>query len=148
MEWIRLIFLAEGVAMLVTGPFLMLWPQWTVTLYGASATFGHVGSAIPWFGALVLLMGWVETRKMGRLDAPEVEAWLIADVAYAFFFHKWVIHYTPGYNLWSLFSIAFPILWAPLRVYWLYVHSNRATPTRKSTSRSRSPRQRKQEFVQ
>jgi hypothetical protein len=47
-------------------------------------------AAVGWFGALVLLMGWIETRKFGRLDTPEVEGWLIADVCYALLFYRFV----------------------------------------------------------
>ena len=86
-EVIRIIFLLEGIAMVITGPFLMLFPSWTMELYEvrlalSKFTAESIGcaasAAVQWFGALVLLMGWVEVRKNGRLDAPEVEAWLIA----------------------------------------------------------------------
>lgn len=87
-------------------------------------------------------MGWVECRVGGRLTVPEVEAWLIADALYAIYLwvsrgrltsssrqHSscpcttckiWINNNVGGvWNLFSVFSVLFPVLWAPFRIYWL-----------------------------
>ena len=108
--------------MLITGPILMFFPQMTFDLYDiVDPPSSSSIRALQWFGALVLLMGWTETRKLGKLDAPEVEAWLIADIFYAYWMYCFVADgSTHGWNFWSVFSIAFPILWAPVRLFWLF----------------------------
>ena len=125
---VQSIFLFEGIAMLITGPILFAFPESVMELYQvrlalSKITIDSIGcaasSAVQWFGALVALMGWIECRKFGRLDNIEVEAWLIADVLYAYSFISFVSYCTEGWNVWSLFSVVFPIMWAPLRVYWL-----------------------------
>src|SRR5262249_39149129 len=114
----RAVFLLEGVAMIITGPFLMVWPQLVLELYSTRHFSPSAVGGVQWFGALVLLMGWVEMRKWGRLDRPEIEAWLLADVAYAVCFSHWVNKHAE-WNFWAVFSIVFPIGWAPLRIAML-----------------------------
>ncbi|KAL6057403.1 hypothetical protein QOT17_015552 [Balamuthia mandrillaris] len=127
-HWIHLF---EGIAMLITGPILMLFPQLVLSLYAVSPQV--VGAAVaadvvPWFGALVVLMGWVETRCWGRMLRPMVEAWLIADVLYLLAFYVFVERHGQ-WNLWSFaLSALFPILYAPLRVYWLWLAPSHIQP--------------------
>jgi hypothetical protein len=122
-KWIKWMFLFEGVAMLLTAPVLMFYGSEVLELYAtvSSPLAIRVGGAVvPWFGALVLLMGWLECRVGGRLSVAEVEAWLIADIAYVVALARFVHEYTSGWNLWSFaFSALFPLLWAPVRIYWL-----------------------------
>jgi len=77
-------------------------------------------STVQWFGALVILMGWVETRAWGLMPRYCVEAWLIADILYTIVFYDFVQKYAV-WNIFTLhFSILFPIIYAPIRVYWLW----------------------------
>jgi len=117
-EIVRLIFLFEGVAMLITGPLLCFAPHACLSLYEVDAP-GIAVDIVPWFGALVALMGWTETRTFGRLTRAEVEGWLVGDLLYIYAFYLWVERYS-RWNFWALVaSIAFPVLYAPIRVYWL-----------------------------
>jgi len=109
--------------MLITGPILMLFPRMTLQLYGltAASCCQAAVDTVPWFGSLVLLMGWVECRVAGRLTRPEVEAWLIADIAYFLALKAFVDNNLGGqWNFWSFGASAlFPLLWCPVRLYWL-----------------------------
>jgi hypothetical protein len=124
-EIVRLIFLFEGIAMLITGPILCFCPATVLSLYtapqyqqmGVDAP-GIAADIVPWFGALVSLMGWTESRTGGRLTRAEVEGWLVGDLLYIYGFYLWVQRYSL-WNFWTVGSIAFPVLYAPIRVYWL-----------------------------
>jgi len=122
-NWVENLHLFEGIAMLITGPILMAFPALTLSLYECPVpSFSLAADVVPWFGALVFLMGWVETRYWGRVPRPVVEAWLIADVLYLVVFYLFIERHVGHWNFWSFVcSALFPILWAPLRVYWLWL---------------------------
>lgn len=53
--WIENIHLFEGIAMLITGPVLMLFPNLTLCLYDCATdlpAFDLAADVVPWFGAL------------------------------------------------------------------------------------------------
>jgi hypothetical protein len=129
--WINYIHLFEGLAMLITGPFLMYFPQLTLDLYGVNHT-PVAADIVPWyeplylathkrrFGALVTLMGWMEWRMWKNLPRAWIEACLIADLLYLGAFYVFISRHGV-WNFWSFGASAlFPILWAPLRFYWLF----------------------------
>jgi len=114
------IHLFEGIAMLITGPFLMYFAELTLDLYGVRPFSQVAVDVVPWFGALVTLMGWMEFRMWRKLPRAWIEACLIADILWlgAFFLF---IQKHGVWNFWSFVASAlFPILYAPLRFYWLY----------------------------
>jgi len=105
--------------MVITGPLLMIAPHWVLQTYGVKDPPMVAADVVPWFGALVFLMGWVESRAWGKLTRFEVEAWLIADFLYMY--ALWVFIRAHGeWNLYSfVYSFLFPLLYWPVRAYWL-----------------------------
>ena len=124
--WLLWMHRVEGVAMLATGPFLMLFGGWTLDLWGVAAVAGGAGDAravaalcVAMFGALVFLMGWIEARVWGRLSRECVEAWFVADLLFLMAFVP-LIHGYGVWNFWSIWGTAFwPLSYAPARLYWL-----------------------------
>jgi len=112
----------EAITMLLTGPFLMYYAQLTLELYGVKNPSQLAIDIVPWFGALVTLMGWLEWRLWKRLPRAWIEACLIADILYGGSFFLFIQRHGE-WNIWSLFSIGFPVVYAPMRYYWLF-HTN------------------------
>jgi len=116
---IQLIFLFEGIAMLITGPLLMVAPLWVLQVYGVKDPPLVAADVVPWFGSLVFLMGWVETRCWGKMNRFEVEAWMIADFLYMYALYVFITRH----GQWNIFSFVlsflFPLLYWPIRLYWL-----------------------------
>eukprot|EP00741_Cyanophora_paradoxa_P006526 tig00001024_g6317.t1 len=116
---VRLIFLFEGVSMAITGPILMAAPKMALELFGVKNPSDAAAGGVAWFGALVFLMGWVESRSWGAMTKFEVEGWLLADFAFLAVFVPWINSHGV-WNFWSaVCSAGFPIVYAPIRLYWL-----------------------------
>ena len=142
-NWIRWMHWFEGWAMLLTGPFLMVFGEYTLGLWGvnvramslaassssaaavAAAVADIAGLSIGQFGALVFLMGWIEVRYHGLLPRYCVEAWLIADILYLIVFLLLIVRYGE-FNFWSIWgTAAWPASYAPVRCYWLWLNPAR-----------------------
>jgi len=119
LSWINYLHLFEGWAMLLTGPFLMIFGELTLQLYGVKHIASQASDTVPWFGALVTLMGWVEVRMWKNLPRAWIEACLLADILYLIAFYIFIERHGE-WNFWSFVcSAMFPMLWAPVRTYWL-----------------------------
>ena len=118
--WMHYLHLFEGVSMLCVGPFFMAFPSLILSLYEVDTATPTAVAIVPWFGALVTLMGYHQSMCWKQLTKAWIEACLLADVLWIYAFISFVNSFGK-WNLWSLAgSLTWTIAFAPLRAYWLW----------------------------